>query len=327
VIRRARLAVRMLRYRVALMLWLFMLLGAAYEDGLRSFWWGYFWAALALASSYVAATCLNDVADRDIDLVNHPRDQGRPLVTGDATVHDLSVLHRIAAVLTVLAAVPLGWRGLAVVAVSLGIGHAYSLSPVRLSYRTYLAPLVLAVAYVLVPYALGVLAAGRSADLADAVFAAALFALFVARINLKDFRDRAGDALFGKPTLLLRFGKTATCKVSLFALVVGNVLLLAAVRPAPAIGVLFELFVAAVGWMLLVLWRSELPRAEQVAIGLGARMGNGLLVVVLAWLVLTGADATAPEAFGLSAALAVLFGLGFAALVRRPEDAVIGYKG
>ncbi len=197
----------------------------------------------------------------------------------------------------------------------------------RLSFRTYLAPLVLGVAYVLVPYAFGVLAAGRSATAGDAVFAAALFALFVARINLKDFRDRVGDARFGKPTLLLRFGKTATCTVSLLALVVGDVLLLAAIRPSPAVGVLLELFVAAVGWMLLVLWRSELPRAEQVAIGIGARMGNGLLIVVLAWLVLSGAGATEPEAFGLSAALAVVFGLGFAALVRRPGEAVIGYKG
>ena len=196
-----------------------------------------------------------------------------------------------------------------------------------MSYRTYLAPLVLAVAYVLVPYALGVLAAGRPATLADSVFAAALFALFVARINLKDFRDRAGDALFGKPTFLLRFGKQATCTVSLLALVVGDVLLLAAVRPSPAVGILLELFVAAVGWMLLVLRRSDVPRAEQVAIGIGARMGNGLLVVVLAWLVLTGAGATASEAFGLSAALAALFGLGFASLVRRPDEAVIVYKG
>ena len=325
--RGARLAVRMLRYRVALMLWLFMLLGAAFEDGLPSFSWGYVWATIALASSYVAATCLNDVADRDIDLVNHPRDQGRPLVTGDATVRDLSKLHRIASLLAVAAAVPLGWKGLGVVIVSLGIGHAYSLPPVRLSFRTYLAPLVLGVAYVLVPYAFGVLAAGRSATAGDAVFAAALFALFVARINLKDFRDRVGDARFGKPTLLLRFGKTATCTVSLLALVVGDVLLLAAIRPSPAVGVLLELFVAAVGWMLLVLWRSELPRAEQVAIGIGARMGNGLLIVVLAWLVLSGAGATEPETFGLAAALAVVFGLGFAALVRRPGEAVIGYKG
>jgi 4-hydroxybenzoate polyprenyltransferase len=325
--RGAWLAVRMLRYRVALMLWLFMLLGAAFEDGLPSFSWGYVWATIALASSYVAATCLNDVADRDIDLVNHPRDQGRPLITGDATVQDLSRLHRIAALLAVAAAVPLGWKGLGVVVVSLGIGHAYSLPPVRVSFRTYLAPLVLAVACVFVPSAFGVLAAGRRVTVADAAFAAALFALFVARINLKDFRDRAGDALFGKPTLLLRFGKAATCTVSLFALVVGDILLLAAVRPAPAVGVLLELFVAAVGWMLLVLWRSELPRAEQVAIGIGARMGNGLLVVVLAWLVLSGAGATALEAFGLSAALAALFGLGFAALVRSPGEAVIGYKG
>jgi hypothetical protein len=133
--------------------------------------------------------------------------------------------------------------------------------------------------------------------------------------------------LFGKPTFLLRFGKPATCTVSLVALVVGDLLLLAAVRPSPAVGILLELFVAAVGWMLLVLWRSEFPGAEQVAIGIGARMGNGLLVVVLAWLVLTGAGATAPEAFGLSAALAALFGVGFVALVRRPGEAVIGYKG
>jgi 4-hydroxybenzoate polyprenyltransferase len=324
---RARLALRMLRYRVALMLWLFMLLGAAFETGLSSFSWGYVWATLALASSYVAATCLNDVADREIDLINHPKDDGRPLVTGTATVRDLVVLHRIAALLTVGVALPLGWQGLVLTAVSLSIGHAYSLPPVRLSYRTYLAPLVLAVAYVLVPYAFGIIAAGRKPASGDAVFAAALFALFVARITLKDFRDRAGDALFGKPTFLLRFGKPATCTVSLLAVVVGNILLLAAVRPAPAVAVLLELFVAAVGWMLLVLWHSELPRAEQVAIGIGARMGNGLLVVVLSWLVLTGAGATAQEAVGFSAALAVLFGLGFAALVRRPGEAVIGYKG
>jgi hypothetical protein len=56
-------------------------------------------------------------------------------------------------------------------------------------------------------------------------------------------------------------------------------------------------------------------------------MGNGLLVVVLAWLVLSSAGATEPEAFGLSVALAAVFALGFAALVRRPGEAVIGYKG
>ena len=56
--------------------------------------------------------------------------------------------------------------------------------------------------------------------------------LFVARIVLKDFRDREGDALYGKPTLLLRFGKDATCAVSLAALLAGNCLLLGRAAPA-----------------------------------------------------------------------------------------------
>ena len=75
---------RMLRYRVAVMIVMFMLLGAARADGLVGSAWGLVWAALALASSYVAATTINDVADREIDLVNHPRDSGRPLVRSQA---------------------------------------------------------------------------------------------------------------------------------------------------------------------------------------------------------------------------------------------------
>ena len=76
-----RLYLVMLRYRVAAMVALFMLLGAAQEGrlepGLR-----HLLAALALASSYVSATALNDLADEEIDRVNHPRDAGRPLVEG-----------------------------------------------------------------------------------------------------------------------------------------------------------------------------------------------------------------------------------------------------
>src|SRR5205823_9839649 len=65
-----RLYVVMLRYRIAAMVAMFMLLGAAREARLEL---GprYLWAALALASSYVAATALNDLADEEIDKVNH----------------------------------------------------------------------------------------------------------------------------------------------------------------------------------------------------------------------------------------------------------------
>ena len=326
-IRAAALYGRMLRYRVAAMVWMFMLLGAAFPKGLGDFSLAYVWATLALASSYVAATSVNDIADEAIDRVNHPRDSGRPLVNGDARPRDLWRLHAAASAAALAAAVPLGARGLAIVALSLAIGIAYSLRPVRLSYRTYLAPLALAVAYVAVPYGLGAVATGRPLRPSDALLLAALYVLFVARIVLKDFRDRRGDALYGKPTLLLRFGKNVTCFVSLAALLAGDCLLVAALRPPPADTLLLQLFVVAIAWMLDRLRRARDARAEQVAIGIGARMGNGLLIVVLARLVLEGQGAPPGAALAFAAALTALFGLGFAVLVARPEEAVIGYKG
>jgi hypothetical protein len=93
------------------------------------------------------------------------------------------------------------------------------------------------------------------------------------------------------------------------------------------LGVLLELFVLAVGWMLRTLWRSSDARLEQVAIGIGARMGNGLLLAVLGWLVLSARGAAVAEQVAFAAMLAALFGLSFAVLVSRPDEAVIGYKG
>jgi 4-hydroxybenzoate polyprenyltransferase len=311
-----RLYTTMLRFRVAAMVWLFMLLGAASQDGLSA---ACVLAAVALGSCYVAATALNDVADEQLDRVNHPVGAGRPLVSGEATAADLRRLSLGAAIVALVAAAPLGAAALALVALSLAIAHTYSLPPLRFSYRTYLAPLVLGVGYVVVPFALG--------GGADLVLAAALYALFAARIVLKDFRDRAGDARFGRPTLLLRFGKTATCAVSAAALAAGNVLLLAALRPGLVLSLVVGVFVAAIAWMLYELWRAEEGRAEQVAIGLGARMGNGLLICVLGWLVLVDAGAPAEQRSLFALAVAAVFTAGFLSLASRPADVVIGYKG
>jgi homogentisate phytyltransferase/homogentisate geranylgeranyltransferase len=320
------LYVRMLRYRVAAMVWMFMLLGAAFHDGLRTAGLKPLWAAVALASSYVAATTLNDVADRDLDRVNHPGDAGRPLVAGTAQPRDLYALHVFAALLALTAAVLLGALAAAIVGVSLVIGHVYSVPPLRLSYRTWLAPAVLGVAYVLVPYALGLVIAGAHPGEKDAVFAAALYSMFVARITLKDFRDRHGDALYGRPTLLLRFGKRATCRVSFAALSVGAALLLV-VLPSALLRFVAAAFLLAIAGQLVVLARASSGRDEQVAIGLGAKLGNGLLLVVLAWLVLAAEEAPAGDRLFFTVVLATAYAASFVMLVRSPERAVIGYKG
>jgi len=324
VIRYGRLFVVMLRFRVAAMVWLFMLLGSAFHEGLGGPAWSYVVAALALGACYVAATALNDVADEALDRVNHPGGAGRPLISGDARPRELFVLAAAAGVAALTAGAAIGWRGTVLVAVSLAIAHAYSLPPLRFSYRTYLAPLVLGIGYVLVPYLLGVTVAGSSPGASDLPFVVGLYALFVARIVLKDFRDREGDALYGRPTLLLRFGKGPTCAVSALSLVIGVASLISAI---PALAPVLVGLGAAIGWMLVTLRAAPQGRDEQVAIGIGARMGNGLLICVLAWLVLTSAGAPAGERLLFVLGLAGLFAASYASLVRRPDVVVIGYKG
>lgn len=318
---------RMLRHRVALMIWMFLLLAVVVHGGLASLSWDLLFATVLLASSYVAATTVNDLVDLPIDRVNHPGDRGRPLVTGDAVPGQLVAVNAIGAAAALASAAPLGPTAVAVALGALVVGYAYSLGPVRLSYRTYAAPVALAVAYVLVPYVLGLVIAGAAPTFRDALFGGSLFLLFVARITLKDFRDRAGDARYGRPTLLLRFGKGVTCAVSGAALVSGDALLLLALRPPFAVSAMVELYVVAIAGMLARLWRSPEGRAEQVAIGIGARMGNGLLVTVLGWLALSGEGAPIAVSILLVLSVLAVYGASFLALVTHPEDAVIGYKG
>lgn len=317
---------RMLRYRVAAMMWMFMLIGIAAHGELDRFDVDYVFATVLLMAGYTAATCLNDIADRDVDRINHPRDRGRPLVSGDTDERGLFRVYAVAVALTGLAAAALGPPGVVFAALSLGIGWAYSLGPARISYRTYAAPLLLAVAYVLVPYALGVAAAGEELAWQDAGLCAALYLLFLARINLKDFRDRAGDAAYGKPTLLLRYGKTATCVVSLVALWAGTAALVLDVGPPPLVTVLFIGYLGAITSRLYALWRAPDARAEQVAIGIGARAGNGLLISLLSLLIVSSSSGSGTDATIVVAAVTAAFAVDFAVLVRRPTTAVIGYK-
>lgn len=322
----ATLFVRMVRWRVAVTLWSFLLIGAAAQGSLRASI-ALLLAAASLSASYVVATTVNDIADRDVDRINHPRDPGRPLVTCSASERDLWRTNAIAAPIALATAALAGGPVLAVSAASLAIGYAYSLRPIRLSYRTWLAPTVLAVAYAIVPYALGLLAAGGRIDGIDVLLCGALYALFLARINLKDFRDRAGDAAYGKPTLLLAYGKTVTCVVTGVALVAGCATLVVALGGHPGIMAIVSLFAAVILWMLWRLWRTSDLREEQIAIGLGAKMGNGLLACTLAWLALQAEGAPEGMRVLALALLALVYLSVFVSLTGRPDDIEIAYKG
>jgi 4-hydroxybenzoate polyprenyltransferase len=318
---------RLLRYRVAVMILLFMLLGAAWHGGLATIDTPIFLMVLALASSYVSATSVNDISDREIDRINHPGDKGRPLVTGAAGTRDLWTLFGVSSVLAVVISLAVGPAAAGIMLLSVAIGVGYSLPPARLSYTTFLAPLALAVAYVGIPYWVGVVVAGERLRMSDLPLLAALYLLFAGRIILKDFRDREGDALYGKPTFLLRYGKRATCLASLCAVCAGDAFLIVSLADRLWLAGVLQVYVMGVVIMLRRLYRSDNRKDEQLSLGVGARMGNGLLTTLLGCLILAnqGAALTTQAVFGL--ALTALYVLNFIRFLRHPERASIGYKG
>jgi 4-hydroxybenzoate polyprenyltransferase len=317
----------LLRYRVAVMIILFMLLGTAWHGGLTSVDAPVLLTILALASSYVSATSVNDISDRKIDEINHPGDRGRPLVTGAAGTADLWILFGVSSVLAVALALPTGLAAAGIMLSSVAIGALYSLPPARLSYRTFLAPLTLAVAYVGIPYWVGIVVAGGRLGMKDLPLLVALYLLFSGRIILKDFRDREGDAAFGKPTFLLKYGKKATCLLSLCAVCAGDAFLVASLAEKWWLAALLQTYIVSIAIMLYRLYRLDGRKDEQISIGVGAKMGNGLLVTLLGVLILANqhADGTIQAIFGL--ALTALYLLTFVDFLRHPERAVIGYKG
>ena len=87
------------------------------------------------------------------------------------------------------------------------------------------------------------------------------------------------------------------------------------------------LFAAAILWMLRVLWHAGDARSEQIAIGIGAKVGNGLLACALAWLLLGSTDAPDGMRALTLAFLAVVFGTVFRAMTSGRDDIRIAYKG
>ena len=94
-----------------------------------------------------------------------------------------------------------------------------------------------------------------------------------------------------------------------------------------ALAIPLEALLVGIAVLLLRLHRARDCREEQIAIGLGARLGNGVLICLLAWLVLGGEGATDAARVAVVWSLAALFLASTAALAARPERVVIGYKG
>lgn len=321
------LLLRMLRYRVAIMLIIFFLLGCASHNKILNITFPFMLACIALLASYITATTINDIADRDIDAINHPKNKGRPLITGGATVSDLYKVHSIALIIALFSAAFIGFKGLIIIAISLTINYIYSVSPFRLSYRTFFAPIILSVAYVVVPYMLGLVISKEQFYAFDLLFVASLFTLFCGRILLKDFRDRKGDAAYGKPTLILKYGKTVTCLTSLSFIIMGNILLFFSLQLNFILSFLFMALFFTIYYSEYRLWKAQSTHIEQVMIGIGAKMGNGLLLMILGLFIIQAYHGTTEYQIAFIFILVFVYVANFITLIINPERAVLGYKG
>ncbi|WP_426564904.1 UbiA family prenyltransferase [Angustibacter sp. McL0619] len=280
---RVRLVVLMARPALVLLLGSYAAIGLAQHGNAGRLW--LLFASLVVVVGYLlVSVVLNDLADAEVDRINLAGDPRRPLASGSAP-RDLVVVAVTGAVLAVGFAAALGWPVLLVLVVGLAVGAAYSLPPLRLSKRGALASLVLPLNVVGVPYLVGLLAGGEAVRPADLMLLGGLYSAVIGRLLLKDFRDVRGDALLGKRTFLVRYGRVVTCRVSAVLCVVGGGLLLAAVpdRTLTLVAVYVVGLVAVVA-LLVRLSRVSSPREDTVLVGAITVLGRGMLVTLLAHL-------------------------------------------
>ncbi len=316
-IRRLRLLVLMARPAVIVLLALFTAIGLAQT--------GHGMDRPLLARALVTvigfllfSVACNDLADEAIDRVNLPGDPRRPLVTGAANRRDLVVIAVASAAAALAASATLHWPAAVVTAGGLALSASYSLRPVRVADRGAAASVLLPACYVGVPYLVGVFAGRASVATADLILLAGLYAGFIGRILLKDFRDVRGDALFGKRTFLVRHGRRWTCVFSACCWVAGSAILLAGVhRPTAALTGFYAICVVTALWLLRALSAGSGARRDEALVAAIAIIGRAMALGLLAHLSMTHAHWPAPAYDAVMGALLACMAGQAAVMARR----------
>jgi homogentisate phytyltransferase / homogentisate geranylgeranyltransferase len=187
-------------------------------SGLDDLWW----VLVAAIGVNVAIVGVNQITDVEIDRINKPR---LPIAAGELSVREAWWIVAVAAAVPVALALTQGALELAAVLVSLAVGAAYSLPPVRLKRFPVAASLcisgVRAVAVNLGVYGHFSLAFGGDGSIAPAVWALTAFVLpfSFAIAVLKDVPDMAGDRRFRIATFTVRLGPRRAARLGIGALV------------------------------------------------------------------------------------------------------------
>ena len=176
----------------------------------------------------------------------------------------------------------------------LAFATAYSIPPWRLASRGIVAPLMLPIGYVAVPYLTGVFAVRPSLTGRDLALAAGLYVGLIGRIVLKDFRDVRGDRLFGKRTWLVRHGRVATCRLSAACSIAGTVIVVAIADRSLTFAISELGLLVATLLLLRAIAHDRGHRRDERLISSIANCGRGIILVLLAQLTLVRTDVSSP---------------------------------
>ena len=261
---------------------------------------------VVVAAFLISSVAVNDLADEAIDRVNLPDDASRPLVTGAGSRQELPVIAAVAGVVALTAAATINGRALLVVVGGFVLSLGYSLRPVRLADRGALASLLLPAGYVAVPFLTGLTLARADVHGTDLALLGGLYLGFIGRILLKDFRDVRGDALFGKRTFLVRYGRRTTCATSAACWVLGSAALLGiGDRSLVLLGAQLVWVVVALV-LLRALADDGGARRDEALISAIAVVGRGMLLTLIAHLGMTNAGWSAIGAAATLVAIVVI---------------------
>ena len=276
------LAYKMLRPRTVLMMLLFAAIGDAATKQTSEYDYRLALIPILLGCLFIGATTVNDIADEEIDKINLASDKRRPLAVASAQKKHLRILNIIAFVVSLLIAVAIKPVLLILVLFASGLGYIYSMPPIKISHRGFLAPLLLPINYVLLPFLVGASLHTGGWNGQVGVLLLGLYVSFIGRIILKDFRDIKGDTMFGKRTFLVRHGAKKTCLVAGIAWVFGDMIVSSIfITKEPMLVVLLQPFVGSIIFTLYKLSDENQLQRQLTLVNLVGRLGNSVALSIL----------------------------------------------
>jgi 4-hydroxybenzoate polyprenyltransferase len=285
------IAFRMLRLRTVLVMLTFAAIGYETTQPSKSISIDLVLVAIMVSTLYMCATCFNDIADEEIDKVNLPNDESRPLVTTNTTSKQLKQLGITALLIAFAAAAIIRPIYLLFVVFGAILNIFYSVPPFKVSHRGIFASLWLSLSYVVIPFLAGGLINGASMSETSWYILAAMYSCFVGRILLKDFRDYEGDKKFGKLNFLVRHGAKLTCIVSGLAWFMGDILITVGLYNKFLVLVyLIQPFILVIFYELYMLANEKNYNHKLLRVSIIGRMGNAVALSLLTQLTLQAFD-------------------------------------